>query len=382
MKKLYYLFALIAVTFASCDPLSQTYKALDATPKTTAAATYTTTLGTYKSATDANTSIPASLLSKYPSASDGSSALVTFSLAPSSSNVAVPDSTLSRVSVTLATADYSFPASTLPNGTAVPGNSTAYLTSDGVINYLNYKYPTPAANQLVVLTYTYYEAGNTPSSGSTVTDSFLYFASGWIKAYTITPAQYTAAGRGANGYFSATDYAALSGFFNAFLRGDAAVMGPAKTGDVKYVSYKFTATYQKIMTLTYDGSNWVLKQTLQFLKIAGVWAPDPTVYITFPVVKNVTYAYLNNPANANIGTADARANVISFGDFSISGSGTTVWNDTDLTAALAAGLVEKIAKPVVGVPYTVTYYVYVSPSVVPRTKTFVYDGTNFVYQGH
>ena len=381
MKKLYYLLVFIAIVSASCDPTSQTYKTLDNLPKPTVAATYTLTLGTYKSATDANLSVPASLATKYPLSTNTSNALVTFALAPSSSNVAVPDSTIAHVASTLVASDYTFPASTLPppSNTPVPGNTTAYFTAAGVINYLNYKYPTPTANQLVVLTYVYFETGNTPTGGTTQTDSYIYLPTGWIKCYTITPAQYTASGRGAQGFYTAADYGSLAGYFNAILSSDPTVMGPAKVGSVVYVSYKFTATYQKIMTLTYDGSTWALKQTLPFLKLSGVWVPDPTIYITEAVGTNADYVWLNT--NTTIGSTLARANVASFGDFDIRTTTglTTNWSTTDVTAALAAILLHRFPNATIGVPYKVTYSVYTG-TVSATSQTFVFDGTVFNQQ--
>lgn len=375
MKKIYYLLAFVAVLFASCDPLSKTYKHLDALPQGAGALLSVTSTTTYRSISDANASIPALLTSKYPTATNSTPAAVKFSLSSSYSNIQSPDTLTTKVTSTLATSDYSFPASTLPGNIPVSGNSTAYLSADAAINYLNYKYPSPVLYQMVVLVYTFYDTSTFPNT----TDTFIYFPGGWAKVYTLSNAQYASVNRGATNAFNATDNAALAGYFNAFLKADPLVMGAAKSGTVTYVSYRI-GTFTKIMILTYDGFSWSQTLTLPFLRLNGVWVSDPTVYITFPVIKNSTYAYLSN--YPNIGSADARANVISFGDFSISGSSSTVWNDADLTAALAAGLVDKIAKPVTGVPYTVTYYVYVSPSVVPRTKTFIYDGANFIYQGH
>src|ERR1700712_3445423 len=98
MKKIYYLLAFVMLALASCDPLSQTYKTLDAIPKKAGATISYSVTTVYKSISDANVAIPATLVTKYPTAIDGTNVLVTFLLAPSSSNVAAPDTVQSRIS--------------------------------------------------------------------------------------------------------------------------------------------------------------------------------------------------------------------------------------------------------------------------------------------
>jgi hypothetical protein len=391
MKKLYYLLALIAVVFASCDPLSQTYKTLDAVPKATAisltltsveykllpSSVYSYNTLNFKSFTDANTYVPAILTTRYPQATELATASISFNVAQSSSSVNVPDSTYTRIATTLAAADYIFP-STILNGNTVPANTTAYFTAAGAINYLNYKYPTPFANQLAVLTYLYFESGGTAATGNLTTDSFLFLNGAWTKVYTVSAAQYASVGRGTNNWFIATDVPTLTAYINTFLLNDPIVMATAKAGDIKYVSYRYLTTYQKILALTYDGTNWTLKQTLLFLKLNGTWIPDPTVYVTIPVGVSADYAYLKT---TTIGSDAARANVASFGDFDIRTNGaTTAWSDADLTAGLAAILLHKFAAPIAGIPYKVTYYVYNGSVVSAATKTFKFDGAAFVLQ--
>jgi hypothetical protein len=364
MKKIYYLIAIITIAFASCKPLSNVYNDMDAHPVLQTIKTSTTTA--YVSYDAAKAGIPTLLNTKYSDYPEGSSAIVSFPITSGSAFVA--DNLLSHNAYTMLAADYIF-----------TGNTTAYLTSAGAINYLNFKYPTPAANQLAVLTYLYFEAsGGTATAGNLVTDSFLFLNNTWTKIYTISAAQYTNVGRGANGYFIATDVASLPAYFNAFLLDDPTVMATAKTGDVKFISYRYTATLQQVLPLTFDGTNWVNKSALNFLKFGGTWIPDPTVFVTIPATaNNADYTYL---ATTTIGTESGRANVASFGDFDIRTNGAaTAWSDADLTAALAAILLHKIASPIVGIPYKVTYAVYTG-SVSTTIKNFKFDGTNFVVQ--
>ena len=360
MKKLLYLFAFIAIVFASCDPMSKTYKELDAVPQTVNV--YLN--NSYKSPADAKAAIPAVLnanatYSDYP---EGSVLNVSFGLATSVPYI--PDSTYSHVAYTLVTSDYTF-----------PGNTFTDLSATGVLNFLAYKYPTPATNQLSVLTYNYFESGYTASSGTITTDSFLFLNGAWTKIYTVSPAQYASVNRGLTNTFASGDLKNIPAYLNDFLKADPTVYSAAnQVGDVKYISYRYATTYQKVLALMYDGTNWVNRSTLIFVKKGGVWIPDPSIYYTF--VK-ADYAVL---ANATVGTAAARANVASFGDFNIqSSTSTTYWSPADLQAALIVMLQAKFPTPVANNPYKITYAVYTG-TVSNVTVTFVYNGTAWVAQ--
>ncbi len=367
--------AFVMLAMASCRPLDGVYKNLDAnpTPQTIAISLSTTDYQSlpssvyayashaFKSNDDAKLYIPTILNTYYGNSAEGSVAAVTFSYGTSVPLVA--DSLYAHVAYTLATTDYTF-----------PGNSYADLSASGIINWLNYRYPSPANNQLAVLTYVYYESGATASAGTTVTDSFLYTGGVWTKIYTVSPAQYTLVNRGVNFYFTATDLANLPSYFNQFLLNDPTVMATAKVGDIKYVSYKYTATYQKVLPLTYNGTNWINNASLNFLKLNGTWVPDPTVYITEPDAPGADYTYL---ATTTIGTASGRSNLAQYGDFNIQSTSTYYWSDADITAAFAAILLHKFPSAPIGVPYKITYYVY-SGSTSTASKTYKFNGTAFV----
>jgi len=383
MKKIFYLLAFVAIAFASCDPLSKTYSTIDATP-TPYTKTLTITLanadyqklGTsssspypgksynFKTTADANLYIPTILNAEYPQLDNGSNANVTFAF-PATQPL-VPDSTYTHVAYTMVTADYTFPGNTFPD-----------LSAAGVLNYLAYKYPTPVPNQLVVLTYVFFESGGTPSAGTTVTDSFMFLGGAWTKIYTVSPAQYASVNRGTNNWFIATDIPNIPVYLNTFLTSDPLVIATnPKVGDVKYISYRYLTTFQKVISLIFDGTNWVNKQTLSFLKSGGTWIPDPTVYYTF---NKADYAVLNL-ASTTAGTAAARANVASFGDFNIQSAGSaTYWSPADLQAALIVMLTADFPSPKPNIPYKVTYAVYTG--VVSNVSAiFVYNGTTWVAQ--
>jgi len=361
MKKIYYLLAFVALAFVSCNPLDNTYKALDATP---APQTLTLTITTsYASTTAAKAGIPTLLNTKYGDYANGSTATITFPLPTTVPLVA--DSLYAHVAYTLLPADYTF-----------PGNTFADLSASAVINYLNYKYPTPAANQLAVLTYLYFETNVTASTGTTTTDSFLYLNGAWAKIYTVSPTQYASVNRGVDNFFSSTDQANFPSYFNAFLLNDPRVMATAKAGDIIYVSFRYTATYQKVLPMMFNGTTWVDKSTLNFLKLNGTWVPDPTVYVTEPAVgNNPDMVFLSG---TSIGSAAARANVLQYGDFNIESSSQYYWSDTDLQAAFAAILLHKFPTPTQGIPYKVTYYAYTG-SDAAVTKTYYFNGTAFIY---
>jgi hypothetical protein len=366
MKRIYYFLALLAVTFASCDPLSQTYKSLDAKPTLKSLTVATTT--PYASIDAANAGIPGFLNSRYSDYPDSSTAVVTFPLSSGFSYVA--DNLLAHNAVTLATSDYTF-----------PGNTNPYLTDAAAIAYLSYKYPSAVNNQMVVLTYMYSLTNVTPATGVLTTDSFIYSQGTWSKIYTVSPAQYTSAGRGANNYFLTTDLTNIPSYLNTFLRNDPAVIATAKTGDVIYVSYKYNTTAQVVLPLTFDGTNWNAKLNLNFIKLQGTWVPDPTVYVILPVIKNSeVYTWLSN--NTTIGSSGARSNVASFGDFNTStAASSTTWTDSEIEQAMAAILLHKIPAGVIGAPYKITYYVFPGANpVIPQTKTYKFNGTAYVIQ--
>lgn len=363
MKKILYLLALIAVVFTSCDPLSKTYKAIDALPQdgknnTTPLAINLTT--SYATVAAANTAIPVVLNATYSQYADGSVANVSFAL-PTNAAFA-PDAVYSHVAYTLVASDYAYAGST----------TATNLSATQVLAFLAYKYPTPVTNQLAVLTYSYFETGY--STGLTTTDAFLYLNGAWTKIYLVSPAQYTSVNRGLTNTFASADLANIQTYISDFLLADPTVSVSAKVGDTKYVSYRYATTSQYVIPMVYDGTKWASRSTLIFVKANGTWIPDPSIYYTF---SKADYGALTN---ATVGTAAARANVISFGDFNIqSSTSTTYWADADLKAAIIIMLQAKFPAPVANNPYKITYAVYTG-AVSNVTATYIYNGTTWVLQ--
>ncbi len=155
---------------------------------------------------------------------------------------------------------------------------------------------------------------------NSVVNSFLYLHGAWMKIYQVTPAEYTETGEGKYDQFVCRRLEpSLPGYFNFFLKNDITIADTAKANDVEYVSYGYFANntdYQKVLALTYDGSNWgaiSTQATGSFLKSKGTWAavlPTPTISHT------LTKDDIALIAASTVGTAAERTNTGKYGDFS------------------------------------------------------------------
>lgn len=369
--------AAIAVAFSSCRPMDDTYKALgpvSVTPQNFAITLSTTDYGllptgnyaktslSFKTKDDASASIPLILGSKYPGYKDKSSVAVTYATSPATIKLA--DSVFNDVAYTLTDADYLL----------LPGNTFKDFSASQILKWLPYKYPDPAANTLALLTFNYYENGVTAPA----TQSFLFMNGAWTKIYTISPAQYNSIGKGGTfNDFSSSDAANLPSYFNNLLKADLAVSSTAKIGDVQYVSYKYfgSANFQRVLPLTYNGSNWTTTAntaTLTFAISSGTWIADNTVYYT---LGSADYSYI--AGLSNVGTADQRADLGKYGDFTLTGNGTNVWADADVKAAIIAVIKHLYITPAVNQKFVMTYKAY-NGATVTQSKTFQYDGTTFI----
>jgi len=354
MKKTLYLLAFIAVAFASCDPLSKTYQNIDAVKAATPQTITLNVTTSYASPTAASTGIVTTLNTSYSTVPDGSSAAVTY-VAPANSTFA-PSVTLSAVAYTMVSTDYTF-----------PGNTFSDLSDAAVLNFLAYKYPTPVANQQVVLTYNYFLSGYTASSGTITTDSFVFAGGAWVKCYTVSPNQYATVNRGLTNTFVSADVANIPTYLAGFLKADGAVSIAAKAGDVKYVSYRYATTSNYILPMYYNGTVWASTPTLLFLKVNGTWIPDPTVYY------KLSTADTKLIGNSTFGTAAQRTNLSSYGDFS-------GWATADIQGGIIVVLTADFPTPKANVPYKVTYLNYTGGVDVPTVLTFVYNGTAWAAQ--
>lgn len=372
MKKIYYLLAFAALAFTACQkqpiigsgPISNSeVKTMALTlaasdyqllPKTD----YPYNTLSFDNMTDANTYVPQILNLRDPQLSNGSKAAVTFALG---TNVRVADSLYKDLTYTVTSADYT-----------AAGSTYGDFTAADVLDFVAAKYTNPAPNQLVVLTYVLYTTAD-----NTVTNSFLYLNGAWKLIYQVTPAEYTTVGEGKYDEMTSSDLSKLPGYFNFFLKNDITVADTVKAGDVEYVSYNYYVSttktdYQKVMALTYDGSNWnaSVNATAQYLKSGGTWIPDPTVYYT------LTTADCQLIANSSIGgdaLASVRASLGKYHDFEV---GNGEFTPDLINQALILVLQTDFPNPKVNVDYKVTYLAYTG-SDKPVTIAFINNGTSW-----
>jgi len=368
MKKIYYLLAFAALAFTACQkepvlqssvPLS-TKQALTITLQASDYAKlssgYPKTALTIDNLTDANTYIPQILNSEYVTAANGSTAKVTYTV--SSLFFKVADSLLTDVAYTLTPADYML----------LPGNKFPDFSISQVLQWLPYKYPTPVNNQLASLTFVPFPATLTPPY------SFLYFNGAWKQAYTIQPAQYTTAGVGKFDQFTASNSeSSLVSTFSFFLKNDFTIMDTIRKNDLVFVSFGYFANstnYQRIKPLEFDGNSFVLPYTstgvATFVKANGAWKSEPVVAYT------LTSADITLIETGAAGSAAAKTNLTSFGDFS------NAWATTDMDAAVIEALLVDIKSPQTNTLYQITFPNYNSPA--PDPLNFIWDGTKWVAQ--
>lgn len=352
-KNILYLLAFVTIIFAACNPLKDEINNIKPNPyKKDLVLTLTTTYATVDAA---NAAIAKTLNSTYPQLADGSKAFVTYNNLPT--QIKVADSAAAYTAYTVTDADY----------LAINKNNNKNFTTAKAIEFLVAKYPAPADKQLQSLTYVYYESGSTTSAGIPAADSFLYLNGTWVKIYQVTSAQYTSVGKGSYFNFAVTDEASLNGYFNAFLKSDAVVSSTAKTGDIKYVSYVFYNSSNKVNsrrvnTLLFDGTNWLYKALpstpLTFIKQDGTWIPDPTIYYTMTATD---YTNLNLAGvTYTFGTAANRGNVAQYKSFNISATNGTQWTNAEIVEALKYTLNAKYPNAAANpqLPYVITYYAY------------------------
>ncbi|MNK01779.1 hypothetical protein D3C87_195870 [compost metagenome] len=372
-KNILYLLAFITVAFAACNPLKDEINNLK--PAVVDKTVVIASTSNYQSVALANTGISALLNKSYLHLPDGTKANVTYNSVPT--QIKAADSLLASTGTT--PTQYTVLAADYP---LVSGNSNLNFNTANVIKFLDIKFPSKVENQLIVLTYNYFENGAV-NPAVQVTETFLYLNGAWTKAYQVTQAQYASVGKVNVFNFGSADEPNLVGYFNTFLKSDASVSGKAKVGDVKNVSFTYFSSsklYQRIKALIFDGVNWGTKpvpaSALSFLKKNGTWIPDPTVYYTLVVAD---FAVLNGDEGKKIGTDAARANAIRFASFDVTGGGNN-WTEDEIMNVLLLILKTKYPNAPIDetVLYKITYGVF-KGSVTPTVKSFAKTSTGFVF---
>jgi hypothetical protein len=375
MKKIFYAIAFVAVVFTSCQkqPIVPLYPAVATVQSynfTLASSDYALLPSTaypsktfsFNDAIDAQTYIPTILNAKYPSkvAADGSTAVVTYTQSAPSFKLA--DSTIADVAYTLTPADYLL----------LPSNKYADFSLAQVVAWLPYKFPSAVANQLELLTFTPYPATLTPPY------SFLFLNGKWQQIYTITPAEYTAFGVGKYNQFTSANDATLPAMLGALIKTDVTIQDTVKAGDIEYISFNYYGidknTYQRVIPLEYDGSNYVAPKTsvaapLNFIKKSGQWQ-----YVTpLPIFNYVlTTADETLISNSTFGSSTQRSDLGKYGDFDSS------WAKADLQSAFILCLTKDITAPQINTDYHVHYESYVNSVDTDTVLGFTWDGTKWV----
>jgi hypothetical protein len=373
MKKVFYLLALVAITFTACQkqPIVPTFTAPVAPSTLTltlAPADYALLPSTnyaskslsFDNVTDASTSIPTILSSKYPLAGDASTAAVTYAQSALYFKPAA-DSIYAHVAYTLTPADYLL----------LPGNTYADFSIAQVIQWLPYKYTAPIDNQLVLLTFTPYPATLTPPY------SFLYLNGKWKQIYTITPLEYAAFGLGKYNQFTSANDATLPAMLGALIKTDVTIQDTVKAGDIEYISFNYygsdKGTYQRVIPLQYDGNNYVTPKAtvaapLNFVKKNGTWsyvAPLPTINYVLTTADETLIS------NSTFGTSAQRTDLAKYGDFS-------GWAKADLQSAFILCLNKDITAPQTNTNYDVHYQLYSGGADVDAIIAFTWNGTTWV----
>jgi len=371
MKKIYYFLILGLLSFTACQKQPLVTPFPDATVNVTLAdadyqilgkTIYADSTFSFNSVADAKLYIPTILNSKYPQLNNGTKANIGYSL-----QVKLADSVYKDVAYTLTNADYLL----------LPNNKYTDFSTAQILEWLPYKYLTPSQNQEAILTFNYYNNGTTVATPL----AFLYTNTTWQQIYLLTPAQYTAVGRGGTyNQFSGSDNVAA--YINVLLKADPSVSATAVAGNTKYVSFNFynstgKVTSQRVLNFEYTGSNWVTASSgnQAFLVSNNKWIPDPTVYYTLTAADTKLIAASSIGGSA---FATVLANLGSYGDFE--SAWTSAANLPYLDQALILALQANFKSPVANVNYKVTFNEYKSGGDVPTVFTFIYNGTAWVAQ--
>ncbi|WP_426667761.1 hypothetical protein ACPPVU_17195 [Mucilaginibacter sp. McL0603] len=371
MKKIYYLLAFMTFAFTACQKEPALHSVMPSEVKsltiTLQASDYQllpsndyphSTL-TIDDDADAQKYIPIILNQNYANLDNGSTAAVTYAKSALYFKPAA-DSVYSDVAYTLTSADYLL----------LPGNTFTDFSIAQALKWLPYKYPTPVANQLVLLTFTPFPATLTPPY------SFMYTNGAWKEIYTITPAEYASVGLGKFNQFSSSNNPNIPSMLGALVKSDITIQDTIKKGDIVYVSYNYfvnsTTDYQRVQPLVYDGNNYTVPQastgTVNFIKQGGAWTyvkPLPVIAYT------LTAADITLIANSTIGSSGQRSNLASYGDFS-------GWSAADLQLAMILVLTTDFKTPQTNTNYNVTYLNYTGGSDVKTVLKFQWNGTAWV----
>ncbi|WP_158839473.1 hypothetical protein [Polaribacter sp. L3A8] len=386
MKKIFYLFAITAFVFTSCNPLEDVIEDVDALTANDALVDdlvftlsdddYTAdvedggfgfSFPNFSNQEQALELLPGFLSAKYPQlgvtySPNGdikkkSTALVSYKLFNKKNDEK------SLITYTVEAGDY----------TAAGLRFSNISNDDQAQQLLNYLYPTPEERVLVALTYDAYDSGIT----TTVENGFIYVNDTWEKSNGITLAEYNAMGE-VRAQFSNEDEALSK--IPLYLKGKEVVLLPKK-GDIEGVMYKLFDSSARVVNsfvafFIYDGANWstynnVIDQSIQLGHDGQQWVPDNTIKRTLSAadVAFISSEFLSKYP----GPAD---NLGFFKSFDVRSSSGNYWNNDMLLEAFNALLNDIDPSAEEKQKYSLTYVVF-DGSTVNNTINLIKDGADY-----
>jgi hypothetical protein len=390
MKKYFYLLVLASMAFASCTklpavtpaaslqttgpvPPAQTVQTISLTLQPSDYALissgYPKTSLSFDNATDAATYLPQILTSKYPTAANTSTAIVTYTQSALYFKPAA-DSLYNDIYYQLTNADYLL----------LPKNTFTDFSLAQTLSWLPYKYTAPVANQLALIKFTPYPTTLTPAPPY----SFLYFGGKWQTIYTVQPAQYSQAGVGSFDQFTtAMSESSIAGYFNFFLKNDITIMDTVKKNDIIFVSFDYynsttKIAYQRVKPLQFDGNNFVAPYTttatIKLTKSNGSWGVAQSLPVISYTLTKTDMTNIANSGSLTGASSSVLSNLGQYFDFE------SAWTPAELDLAFISVLKTQYTAPVTNTNYAVVYPAYVSSGDVPTSYYFQWINNAWVAQ--
>ncbi len=365
MKYLKILPVIIVLTIIqSCDPLESELDTLDVPNIVVADLDLTLvdddydlvgkTFGSFDSDDEAKTLIPDILIENHPQIGDGSSALVRY-------KVFDPIRINEELEFELTPDDYD-----------ALGQSFGTLSSQGdIFDAVEFKHPSPVANDLVTLTYEWFCFG-CPDEG-TLTSKLTYYEGKWYNAYVPTDDDYTFMGQSFPNFDSRTEARERIAKFlgTRYLFDDAGTIRTAvfiytfkDSDDVRHF-IDFMAVFQ------FDGAVWqpfqdVVQRSLQLGHDGTTWVPDNTIKYSLTGNDYVAIAAATESSNPS-----GSGSMGNFGNYDIG-----LWSDDQILSSIGNRLLE-IFPEVEGQKYLVSFDTW-EPGAGVRSLHVIFQGGAYV----